>query len=255
MHLEDLLIDPLQYPLREEVDALVDEAMRCLPSDRSDLSSRVSHAIRTPLAAILGFKEVLELDERVTDEERQTYSAIVLAETHRLRRFIHSLMLFRSFLTGGLSNSRTSDDIRRTVAEAVLRCRLDAENKSVRVNLIEGPDGILVVADHPRLCLALEHMLVNALRATPKEGIIDIEILQQPDAVNIIIEDSGYGMDPAQIDSLFKPFRRIPRPDDNGGELGIGLTIVRSIAEWHQGAVTATSIPMDGSRFTITIPR
>lgn len=255
MTLEDLLKEPLEYPRREDVDSLVEEAMRCLPASRADLSSRVSHAIRTPLAAILGFKEVLEMDAGVSEADRETYREIVEGETFRLKRFIESLKLFESLLAGDLKSRRTSQNILSTLHSAVSRCRLDAKTKKVRIELISPPDELMIDADHQRLCLAFEHLLHNAIRATGKNGIIDIEILVNPDQIEIIIEDSGFGMDPAKIDSLFKAFQRIPRPDDNGGELGIGLTIVRSIIEHHQGSVTVTSEPMDGTRISLTLPR
>lgn len=254
MKLEDLLIEPLQFPRRDEVDSLVQEAMQCLPANRADLSSRVSHAIRTPLAAILGFREVLDMDHAISDEDRALYAEIVEGETHRLRRFVESLRVFRALLAGELKNYRTTQDIRTTVQTAVSHCSMDAKTKKVRVEVIDGSEELLILADHQRLCLSIEHLLLNSLRATSAEGIVDIEIVDRKEHVAIVVEDSGYGLDVEQTDVLFKPFQRIPRPDDNGGELGIGLTLVRSIVERHEGTVSVDSVPMEGCRITLTIP-
>jgi len=255
MNLEDLLSEPLPFPRREEVDDLVEQAMKCLPASRTDLSSRVSHAIRTPLAAILGFREVLAMDTAVSEADRRLYAEIVEGETYRLRRFVESLQLFKALLAGDLKTQRQRRDLRETIEEALRHCALDARTKKIRVETILPDHAVTIEADHERLVLVLEHLLLNAIRASSKEGIVDIEILEQPKHISIVVEDSGFGLDAAQIETLFKPFQRITRPDDNGGELGIGLTLVRLLVERQQGTVDVDSRPMEGTRFTLTLPR
>jgi len=111
MTLEDLLKDPLRYPHRQEVDALVSEAMQCLPANRTDLISRVSHSIRTPLAAILGFKEIMDLEMEVSEADRNSYDAIVESEKNRLKRFISTLQVFRHLLSGDLKAEEAFEDL------------------------------------------------------------------------------------------------------------------------------------------------
>ncbi len=255
MSLDDLLQEPSQYPAREEVDALVREAMQCLPPARSDLSSRVSHAIRTPLAAILGFREVLQADTRVTEMEKKQYQEIITAETYRLKRFIESLKVFQALLAGELGIQRVTKDLRETIAQAAERCRYETRSKQIRIEVIRTAHEVPLHADHRRIMLAVEQLLLNAIRASSAEGIVDVEIVESKKNVSVIVEDSGYGMDPAQIDTMFKPFHRIPLPDDNGGELGIGLSIVRSIVERHEGSMKVETTPMEGARFTLIFPR
>jgi signal transduction histidine kinase len=132
---------------------------------------------------------------------------------------------------------------------------LDAKTKKVRIEVIPGGKRLDLDADHDRICLALEHILLNSVRATDPDGIIDLEVLTNKDSVSIIVEDSGFGMDPSQIEFMFEAFNRIARPDDNGGELGLGLAIVRAIAERHGGSAEIESSPMSGTRFTLTLPR
>jgi signal transduction histidine kinase len=117
------------------------------------------------------------------------------------------------------------------------------------------PTEVLLDADHDKIGLAIEHLLLNSLRATPADGIIDIELIDGKDEITLLVEDSGYGIHPDEAERLFKPFQRIKRPDDTGGELGLGLSVVRAIVDIHQGAVRVESSPMSGARVILTFPR
>ena len=254
MQLNDLLKTPLPIPPREQVEILVAEATRLVPVARLDLVNRVSHGIRTPLAAILGFKEILARDSALSDDDKRLFSSIINSESHRLQRFVASLQTFEELRTSQFQIERLPSDIRATIRSAIEALQGDATSKAISVRFPADKDPIVVEADHRRLGLAVEHLISNALKASPRGGIIDVAFEVSGNKVRITVTDTGLGIASEDVEQIFKPFKRFPRPDDNGSELGLGLTLARSITELNGGTISVSSVPAHGTCFAIELP-
>jgi signal transduction histidine kinase len=142
-----------------------------------------------------------------------------------------------------------------TVHAALSALAADAASKAIRIRIIGDLLGVRLHADHERLRLAFEHLLSNALKATPRGGYIELALESTDASVKVSITDTGPGLTPDDVDRVFKPFKRLARPDDNGSELGLGLTLVRSIVELNGGTVVVSSLPTIGTCFAVELPR
>jgi signal transduction histidine kinase len=120
------------------------------------------------------------------------------------------------------------------------------------------PEGACTIdADPARVAQILGNLLSNASRYTPDGGTIRVVVVDHGDAVALQVEDTGIGVEPAQLQRLFEPFVQLDDGEHRGeGGLGIGLALVRRLAELHAGSATAASEgPGRGTRFTVTLPR
>jgi signal transduction histidine kinase len=253
--LNDLLSDPPRIPEREHVEGIVQQAIRMIPVTRLDLVTRVSHGIRTPLAAILGFQEILDRDTGIGEDERRQFAAIINTESNRLRRFIATLKTFDELRTSQIQLTRSHGDLGETVQSALTALASDAASKAIRIRITGDLFGVHLHADHERLRLVFEHLISNALKATPRGGYIELALESTDARVKLSITDTGPGLSSEDVERVFKPFKRLARPDDNGSELGLGLTLVRSIVELNGGSVVVTSLPTHGTCFAVELPR
>ncbi|NMA24122.1 MAG: HAMP domain-containing histidine kinase, partial [Clostridiales bacterium] len=119
-----------------------------------------------------------------------------------------------------------------------------------------GPEPIYIHADPVRVKQAIGNLLHNALKFSNDNGRVALSVLAKGDSVFITVEDTGIGIEPAFLSTIFEPFTQMDKSIDrrNGG-LGLGLSIVKGIAELHGGSVSAYSAgPGKGSAFTICLP-
>lgn len=107
--------------------------------------------------------------------------------------------------------------------------------------------------DGPRLSVALDNLLSNALRHTPSGGVVRVRLDSEGDQAILAVQDSGPGIPPEHLPRLFERFYRVPGQSPATG-VGLGLSIVREIVSGHGGSIAATSPPGAGARFEIRLP-
>ncbi|HYE57068.1 MAG TPA: HAMP domain-containing sensor histidine kinase, partial [Rhodothermales bacterium] len=218
-----------------------------LAQDRMAIAAAVSHELRTPVAAILTVAENLRDGVVSAPEQVAAYGAVLAGEAQRLHRTVeHTLALTRP--SGGVFERVDLVDVAKTAV-----ARVQAQHPEALLHL-DAPGPTFVVADAD----ALEGALVNLIENAVKYGAgrpVDISVRSAQGRVEIRIEDRGIGLAEGEAARVFEPFYRGAEARRVAPGIGLGLPLVRRVAEVHGGRVQAAAREGGGARFTVSLPR
>jgi PAS domain S-box-containing protein len=215
----------------------------------------VSHELRTPLNAMLGWTRMLRTGE--LDDATSARALEIVDRNTRLQvQLIDDLLDVSSVISGKFRLSLGDVDLPRVVEAALDAARPAATAKAIRLGIAVDPGASTVVGDAERLQQVVWNLLSNAIKFTPNGGLVDVSLRRAGDAVEIAVADSGVGIPDEFLPHAFERFSQAESGTTRAyGGLGLGLAIVRSIAELHGGSVRAESDgPGLGSTFTVTLP-
>jgi two-component system sensor histidine kinase KdpD len=240
--------------MQAEQARLADEkqALEAVDVQRAALLRSVSHDLRTPLAAIRAVVSDLRDGVAYDASARQDLLELVADETERLDRLVHNLLSMSRIEAGSLQPERQAVPIDELLDDRVQRLAGLLRTSTVTVDA--GPGLPLVSADYTMVEQVVTNLLENAVRHTPPGSLIVVGASARGEFVEVSVTDQGPGLDPADIDRLFRPFERGPKSRSSG----LGLAICRALVEAHGGAITVESANGDsaqrGARFTFTLP-
>lgn len=217
---------------------------------RRRMTADISHDLRTPLTAVLGTLEAIQTGALPATPERL---ATVYAEAQRLGRLIDDLHTLALADADELSVHVARVEPVETLHRVARGFEAEASAAGVALTVEDVPSPPLA-ADPDRLAQVLGNLVSNALRHTPAGGWIVLGVRPVPEGVALSVADTGVGIPP---DVLPVVFERSVRADDarSGAGAGLGLSIVRSLAEAMGGTATAASEPGAGTTVTVTLPR
>jgi signal transduction histidine kinase/ActR/RegA family two-component response regulator len=225
-----------QYQVRELLHQREEADRR-----REEFLAMLAHELRNPLAPIRTGLEVLRVSDSKHVIERMR--EVIERQVGNLSRMIDDLLDVSRITRGKIFLQREPLNVAHVIRQAIDgHARLAAE-KGIALSLDIGPAEMLFVdADPTRLEQMLGNVLTNAIKFTPPRGSIHIAAGPEGKQVRISIKDSGIGIPPAMLGQVFELFAQTDRPlDRSQGGLGIGLTVVKSLAELHGGSVQALS--------------
>jgi PAS domain S-box-containing protein len=218
---------------------------------KDEFLARLSHELRTPLNAILGWTLML----RTTDaRDRLARGLDVIDRNGRaLTRIIEDLLDFSRNVRGGMRVDRVPVDMRPIVAEAI--DAVDVMVRQKKLQLEWHPNSVCrVMGDAARLQQVVWNLLTNAIKFTPEGGSVHVSLKTLPDVAELRVSDSGVGIRPEILDTIFNPFQQGERHGTPG--LGLGLAIVRQVVEAHEGTVLAESEGSNrGATLIVRLPR
>ena len=222
---------------------------------KSDFVANVSHDLKTPLSVIRMFGETLEMG-RVHDEaHRQEYYRVITRESERLSRLIDNVLDFSRIESG-----RRRYEVTPTAVEPVIRETLEAfayplERKGFKLEVDVAPDLPAVPMDANAVGQAMANLVDNAIKYSADDRALTISARLVNGRLALSVADRGIGIPKAEQDRIFEKFYRAERSDTQGRRgSGVGLALVRHVAQAHGGAVTVESAPGVGSRFTFWLP-
>jgi signal transduction histidine kinase len=227
-----------------------------LARQQIEFVATVSHELRTPLAVIRSAGENLADGIVAGDEHVKKYGALIESEGRRLTDMVERVMEFAGITAGGAQVRGSADiDLARAVADAVGRLESEARDRGVRV--VVHPNGTLppCTGDPEAIRSALQNVVGNAIKYSPEGATVDVETRADDGRVRITVIDRGIGIDAEDLPHVFKPFFRGRRAADaqiHG--TGIGLTVVRHVVDAHDGDVTVTSRPGEGTTVVVELP-
>ncbi len=222
---------------------------------KDEFLATVSHELRTPLNAILGWVTLLR--SSVIDKVDQNHALEVIERNARIQKqLIEDLLDVSRIITGKIRLELRPTDLNQIVENCVETVKPSAEAKAVSIQVSKEETGLVVLGDAGRLQQILWNLLSNALRFTPAGGQIYIELEQLDSQVVLTVRDTGIGISPQFLPFVFDRFRQADGSltREQGG-LGLGLAIVRHLAELHGGTVMASSTGKgEGATFKVVLP-
>jgi len=228
------------------------EALETADRLKSEFLANVSYELRTPLNAIIGFSEVLEQEYAGPMNERQKdYANAILGSSNRLVRLVNDILDLASIEAGYLELDRTPvnpADLALAV-EALARERVRARGVSLEIDC--PPELEPIDVDERRLTQAIYNVVSNAIAFTPEGGDVVLSIEDRGDALSFRVKDTGVGINLVDQSKVFERFER--RGRSSGA--GLGLALVKSLIELHDGTVELTSVPGEGTEVVCTVPR
>jgi len=223
---------------------------------KDEFLATVSHELRNPLNAILGWSRVL-VEERAADPERLRKGLDVILRNAKAQvQLVEDILEVSRIVTGKLRLSTSLVDVGAVVEAAVETIRAAAQAKQILLEVdVEGELGT-IVADEDRVQQILWNLLSNAVKFTPPDGHVRVRARRDDDAVELVVTDTGEGIDPDFLPYVFDRFRQFDGSTTRRhGGLGLGLAIVRHLAELHGGTVRAESRGRGhGAEFTVRLP-
>jgi two-component system, OmpR family, phosphate regulon sensor histidine kinase PhoR len=219
---------------------------------QSDFVAAVSHEFRTPLTLLRQISEIF-MEHRATEAQREAYYRAQVRATERLYRLVESLLDFRRMEAGAKPYRLQPLDPALLVRKVVTEFQGEAAGYSLELS-IEG-DLPAVDADSDALTHAVWNLLDNAVKYSPEQRTIWVDLGRQGSGVAIAVRDKGLGIPAVEQKAIFKKFVRgaAARLHEIKGT-GIGLAMVRNIVLAHGGKVLLESAPGVGSTFTILLP-
>jgi signal transduction histidine kinase len=222
---------------------------------KDEFLATLSHELRSPLNAIVGWVQMLQIDTQLPDRVRGAVDVIV--RNARLQaRLIEDIVDVSRIISGRLEIERVPVALPQLVDTVVSDSRLGAGAKRIAVTTAVDGDVREVIGDPKRLHQVLSNLLSNAVKFTPEGGRVRVECADEGESIRIVIQDSGVGIEPEFLPYMFDRFRQADRgPTRRHGGLGLGLAIARHLVEQHGGSIRADSPgPGRGTVMTICLP-
>lgn len=212
----------------------------------------VSHELRNPLSAILTYAQLLQT--RKLDETKVSRALITIERNVKLQaQLIDDLLDISRIVSGKLRLNMYPIDLIFVIEAAVDTVHLAAEAKNISIKSLLEPTGF-VLGDATRLQQVIWNLLANAIKFTPENGRIQVELNRKGDRIQIKVSDTGLGITAEFLPYVFDRFRQADSTNKHGG-LGLGLALVRHLVQLHQGTVAVESPGVgQGTTFTISLP-
>lgn len=219
---------------------------------RHQMTADIAHDLRTPLTVISGYLEAMR--DRVLAPTPERF-ATLHHETQLLLRLVEDLHTLSLADAGELTLNRQPVDPRQLLERVAEAYQHVAEQQGVVVRVRGAAPLPCICVDEGRMTRALGNLVSNALRYTPEGGLITLTAQATPAQVQLVVADTGAGIDSEHLPNIFERFYRADqsRTQETGGS-GLGLAIVKSIVEAHAGQISVDSAPGQGAAFTIALP-
>jgi signal transduction histidine kinase len=208
----------------------------------------VSHELRTPLTVIQGNLEAL-LDGVYPADA--AHLEPILAETRMLERLVEDLRTLTLAEAGSLVLHREPTDVGALLTDVATSHRSQADQSGINLTVVVADQLPTLDIDPARIREVVANLLTNALRHTPRDGMVEVSAAPADDGVKVTVRDTGSGIAPDQLERIFDRFYRSP---DSPGS-GLGLAIAKSLVEAHGGVMTAASGDAGGATIRFTLPR
>jgi PAS domain S-box-containing protein len=238
---------------REQVARAAAEAAN---RSKDEFLAMVSHELRSPLNAILGFSRMLRLGP-VDRDAINKVTAVIERSAKAQLQIIEDLLDSARIITGKLRIELEPIDLVPVLEGALDTVRPMAEAKEISLAADIGPEPEETLGDSTRLQQVVWNLLTNAVKFTSEGGRVELRMEKDADNVRIIVSDTGKGIEPELMPFIFDPLRQADSSSVRRyGGLGLGLSLVKHLVELHGGTITAASGgPGQGSTFTVTLPR
>ncbi|NOQ20160.1 MAG: HAMP domain-containing protein [Desulfobacterales bacterium] len=240
-------IDQLAITFNQMLDRI-----QTLVTGIREMSDNIAHDLKSPITRIRGISEV-SLTTGASEKEYESMAASTIEECDRLLDMINTMLVI-SKTEAGVNKLDTQEmDIAAVVRDACELFQSPAEDKDLRL-ICDAPGNFSISGDNRLIQRMIANLLDNAIKYTPVGESIEVAVQpQNTHAVVITVKDNGVGIGDEDISRIFERFYRCD-PSRSQAGTGLGLSFARTVARVHGGDIAVTSIPNQGSTFTVTLP-
>jgi len=217
---------------------------------RDEFVSNITHELKTPITTVGVALESLEMSNEIKSSLSHRYLDICQSELKRL-----SMLVERILHNHAPQIHYEKIDIQQILDEVMHHMKVQFDNKHAKVDVHHGGDNFLINGDKAHMSGVLYNLLENALKYSPKDPFIKVNLERYNGSVKIDIEDNGIGIDPEYHQKIFEKLYRVPqhnRHDVKGH--GLGLSYVADVVRKHHGKIDVVSEVGKGSKFSMTLP-
>ncbi|UCF95268.1 MAG: histidine kinase, partial [Desulfobacterales bacterium] len=219
------------------------ERLQELDRLKDDFISTVTHELRTPLTAIRSLAEILHTNPNVDASQHKNFTAIIIKESERLTRLINQVLDYEKLESARMNWMITPLNLAEVIRDALAGTRQLIRDKKIEVETVLAEPVPMVSGDRDRLIQVMVNLISNAVKfCDSKQGQIAIRLKAEPNQLRVDVQDNGIGIKQEHQVKIFEKFQQVKdsfrgRPSGTG----IGLTIARSIIEFHQGRIWVES--------------
>lgn len=221
---------------------------------KSQFLSRMSHELRTPMNAILGFSQLLQINN--LNEVQSSYNEEILLAGNHLLSMISDILDLSRIEEGSLSVTITNVSLNKLIDESIslVKHKLDFRNLTIH-KMFDDDDATTLKADETRLKEVIVNLLTNAVKYNNDDGLVSIGYKTRTNGyVQLYVSDTGKGLSQEEQEKIFEPFNRLGAEYTDIEGVGIGLAISKKLMEMMDGAIMVKSEKGKGSTFYIDCP-
>ena len=241
--------DDMARRIASQIDQLKDK-----DAQRRQLVAQVSHDLRTPLASMQGYIEILKLRrEQLGPEEQERFLSIALREGRRLSRLVDELFELAALEAQEKQPVLEPFPLAELVHDVVHKHAPKAKQESIALSVRGDPNMPLALGDLAMTERVLDNLIGNAIAYTPENGQIDVVIGEANGQPEVQVRDSGQGIPEQDLPHIFEPFYR-GSADGEASHAGLGLAIAKRIMSLQGGDIGAENLPNGGACFSLRLP-
>jgi two-component system phosphate regulon sensor histidine kinase PhoR len=221
----------------------------------AEFVSAVSHEMKTPLAGIKAYVEMLADGEAEDEETREEFLHVINTQADRLRRLIDNMLNVARIESGVLQVKKTPSSLNELLEEALNIVKPSAEEKQIELLSDLSPMYLNVLVDRDQMLQTAINLLSNAIKYTHCGGRVRLQSRLVDQHAEFDVEDTGVGLSPEDCEKVFEKFYRVQKDSQMAAGTGLGLPLARHIVEAvHGGRLTVRSTLGAGSTFTVSLP-
>ena len=234
----------------------LDAAANSADTTKKTLLRTMSHELKTPLNAIIGFSDLLnQMAERLGVAQVREYASLIHAGGHNLLKLINHILDLTKVVAGKYETRPVRIDAGGALWVACDACAERVRAKNLVVDAAACPVGLIVEADEAAFDQMIGHLLDNAVAFAPDGGRIALSARKAGGRVQLSVSDNGPGVAAEDLARILEPFEQVGRSTtDHAHGAGLGLTLVKAFAELHGGSLKIESEPGQGFTATIELP-
>lgn len=227
--------------------------LRTLNEEKNRFLGMAAHDLRSPLASILLFSDVL-LRRGTLGEKDRTAVEQIKNVTRKMAAIIDDFLDISRIEAGALTLNRVVVDLNALVADMVALLRPVAERKEIRLHLAPG-EPLSLAIDAAKIEQVVTNLVTNAIKFSPPRTVVILGVARREHVAEISVRDEGPGIERDDIPQLFVPFKRgAAAPTGSEASVGLGLAICSKIVDAHGGRIRVESTPGEGATFYVVLP-
>jgi signal transduction histidine kinase len=219
-----------------------------------EFSSSIGHELKTPLAIIKGGSEIALRKERQVEDYRKALS-VNIEEANRMIRIVEDLVFLAKLDYDPNNIKKEIFDFSPFFADIQNRAKTLAQQKQIDVTATTPKNAVTLEGNKLHLSRLFFNLIENAVKFTPSGGKINLAAYPEDNVLKVSISDTGSGINEEDLPKIFQRFfHKEKSPPESAGSIGLGLSIAKSIAKFHNGDIEVESKPGEGATFTVILP-